>query len=47
MSTLDPTVKSALERDYGTDFKGFPVYPVYERDKAISEYREIVRKLRM
>ncbi|TDA41737.1 MAG: hypothetical protein DSO07_02980 [Thermoproteota archaeon] len=47
MSTLDPVVKSALERDYGADFKGFPIYSVYERDKAVSEYREIVRKLRM
>jgi len=44
VSVWDPAIESSLNLAYG--FTGFPVYGIHERDKAISEYNELLKLVR-
>jgi len=43
--TYEEKIRAALESAYG--FDGFPIYPVYEKQKAISEYERLLKEAKI
>ncbi|MEM2195212.1 MAG: hypothetical protein QW803_12190 [Candidatus Methanomethylicia archaeon] len=45
ISVWDPAIEVALQLTYG--FTGFPIYGIHERDKAIREYNDILKLIKL
>jgi len=45
IATLEPTVRSALQDAYG--YEGFPIYTEADRGKALKEYEDILKRVRI
>ena len=45
INVLDPSIESALMLTYG--FTGFPVYGIHQRDQALKEYNELIKRVKV
>jgi len=45
VNVYDATLREALVKVYGIE--GFPVYPIHERDKAVKEYTELLKEVKI